>query len=313
MYQTVIRNSTDPTEQKKAIISNGFYNTFMWHIWAIISVSASIVLLLLNFMEYSIAGEIGGSAGTTANYLGALQFAVKAHEITIVASLYMIARQWILGSLINMDKGIPLGLLGAEKELGQPSFVISKGYLVTVSYVVSLWRSKQGQSDLFLLTIFLFAATVVSSLAGPASGVLMIPIKDWFLDPASPRPGPPMANYAYIMVRPTLEYSETPIADPFDPRMLDMPDSVFQYWSLFAHQSAVVESVPQAESTHDITFGLTTVRVNISTTPGRSLEGNTGLTYAKTVMATDILAHGYWIMQDNGTVKLSLENEMVPN
>lgn len=317
VYQVVIRSSANQKEPKKTILSNGLYDMFMWHIWAVISVSASIVLLWLNYTEYAIAGEIGGSLGTSANFLGMLQFAVKAHEITIIASLYMIARQWIQRTLIDLDKGIPLGLLGAENVLGQPSFLISKGYLVAVSYVVSLWRSKQGRLDLFLLMLFLSAATIVSSLAGPASGVLMIPIKDWFLEPAWAYPGPPAPNYPYIMVRPIAEYIDNHrphVADVFNRAVFDAAAPSFSYWSYFIALTRFSEFVPQTESTHDITTGTTSARVNISSTPGRSLDnGNTGRTYATSIMANEVSRYSHWMLSRNIMVELSPRNKTESN
>lgn len=88
----VIHDPTDDIERKKVIISNAFYDILVWHIWAVISVTVSVLLVALNYAEYSIGGEIGGSPGATANILGTLQLAIKAHEITIVASLFMITR-----------------------------------------------------------------------------------------------------------------------------------------------------------------------------------------------------------------------------
>lgn len=293
-------------ERKKIIISKRVYDILVWHKWAVISLTGSLVLLYLNLSEYAIAGEIGRSAGATSNILGALQLAVKAHEITIVASLYVIARQWIQGSLI--DKGLPLGLLGAEKELGQPSFLISKGYLVTVSYVVGLWRRKQGRLDLCLLMIFLFVATVVSSLSGPASGVLMIPRTDWFLDSVVTSTGDPMFNYPYIFVRPKLEYGEDfeMLMDPFAPSLFGTIEPLLRSWLIIAGDNTAFKSLPHAESSYNNILGDSLGgTVNISSKLHRTLDNaNNGNTTATTILKFDILKQLEILYTHNSTVRI---------
>lgn len=270
--------------------------------------TVSVLLVALNYVEYSIGGEIGGSPGATANILGTLQLAIKAHEITIVASLFMITRQWIQGSLIDMDKGIPLGLLGAEKELGQPSFLISKGYRVTVSYVV-----KQRRFDLCLLTIFLFAATVVSCLAGPASGVLMIPHRDWFFDSVLTSTVHTAYNYPYLLALAEFKYSDIikvimshgsndSLLDPFTPT--SSSGLSYTFWHDLA-SSYTDGSLLQTESTYDSESGLMSNRVNISTTLGRSLENNhTGCTYAKTIMRSDVVERHRFLSEKGSGVRI---------
>lgn len=126
----------------------------------------------------------------TANILGALQLAIKGHELAIVASLVFIAKQWIHDSLLDLNKGVILGLVGAELSLSAPSFVISKEFLTAIRYGLSggfWWDSRKSEAtarkrEMALLGGFLFIACIVASLAGPASGVLMIPRVQWFFD-----------------------------------------------------------------------------------------------------------------------------------
>lgn len=290
----MIPGPTDGTEPKKAVISNTLWDTLAWHKWAVISISGSIILIYLNLAEIAIGGEIGGTPASTANILGALQLAVKVHELTIIASLLMIARQWIQGSLINLNKGLPLGLVGAEKELSRPSFIFSKGYLTAVGFASSVWRTQQTPQDLSrkrelcLLTIFLFTATLLSSLAGPASAVLMIPRVHWFFDSEFEFTGnhTELAKYPYIFVRPVYEYDNTGVMDePFDPKMLFWTGSDLQYWADLTYINTMLDVVPEKKTIHDYASGGQAVRVNITTSPGRSMDsGNNGSTYASTVM-----------------------------
>lgn len=92
----------------------------------VISIAGSATLIYLNFSEYAIGGELGKDQAQTADILGALQIAIKAHELVLLVSLVQIAKQWIHGSLMNANKGLVLGLVGAEESLAAPSFVISK-------------------------------------------------------------------------------------------------------------------------------------------------------------------------------------------
>lgn len=160
---------------------------------------------------------------------------------------------------MEMDKGIPLGLLGAENVLGQPLFLISKGYLIAVSYVVSLWRSKQGSFPPHVISVCRYHCIIA---CWPGSRVLMIPIKDWFLDSAWTVLGPPAPNYPYIMVRLTFEYSNIRIyiSGPFNGQVLELAAPSFRDWTAFALPIPVIDSVPQTESTYDCTTGTTSAR-----------------------------------------------------
>lgn len=198
-----------------------------------------------------------------------------------------------------MDKGIPLGLLGAEKELGQLSFLYSKGYLSAVRYLVGQWRKKQGRLHLCLLTIFLSGATVISSLAGPASGVLMIPRPDWFFDSVLNLTEsvifgyPNLLAHPYLLVRPKFEYggdSGLNFLDAFDPSGLSVVEDSLQYWlDLTVINAESLGALLSETTTYDLAFGSRNVIVNISSTLGRSLDNNnTGRTYAKSVMGSDV-------------------------
>lgn len=168
-----------------------------WHIPAIVSVTVSATLIWFNFTGYAIGAELGHSAKDSANVIGALQLVVKSHEIFITASLIIIARQLLLENLV-LD-GIVLGLLGAESALVQPSFIISGEYRQALAFGLQIIFGK-GEIDrrdrpvrwrVFGLSLFFLLACGLSSLAGPASGVLMIPRVDWKIaDEKSYTPAP---------------------------------------------------------------------------------------------------------------------------
>lgn len=167
-------------DQPKAIISNRLMDVLWWHIWTILALTGTTILLYLNFSEYPISGELGGSQSSSVNILGILQVVIKAHELVIVASLISIAHQWILRSL--MSDGLLLGLLGAEASLVTPSFLISARFWHALGYGSKLENGpdRPARIRMLQLAIFIFCGCLIASLAGPASGVLMIPRVDWF-------------------------------------------------------------------------------------------------------------------------------------
>lgn len=83
-------------DQPKAIICTSVVGVLAWHIWTFLSISVTVILLYLNFINYSIGGELRSNSSTSANILGALQISVKVHELVIVASLVAIVQQCIL-------------------------------------------------------------------------------------------------------------------------------------------------------------------------------------------------------------------------
>lgn len=197
-------------DKPTAIISNRLTDILGWHIWTILSVTGTITLLYLNFSEYSIGGELGGSPSSSANIIGILQIGVKAHELVIVASLVAIAHQWILRNL--MSGGLLLGLLGADGALATPSFLISTRFRLALGYGFRGIYTSRGEETLkndpdrlvrlrtFRLAIFIFWGCITSSLAGPASGVLMIPRVDWFYHSTHVYPPAELSTLPNIMI-----------------------------------------------------------------------------------------------------------------
>lgn len=171
-------------EKKKRITSSCWWDLLKWHIWAVLSVSGTMVLLWLNLSRYAIGDEIGNSPRQSVDIVGTLQLVIKVHELLIIASLANIGRQLIIGSLLK--DGIVLGLLGAESSLSNPSFIVSGEYSQALRF--GFWGSigfglgRSGFSRIhwkvFGLALFILWSSVISSLAGPSSAVLMIPRVD---------------------------------------------------------------------------------------------------------------------------------------
>lgn len=181
----ITRSKRSPTDKKKPIASVDLFHIVKWHIYTILSVSGTLVLVWLNLSHYDIGGEIGSSSKSSADIIGALQLVTKLHEILIVASLANIARQLIVRHLLT--DGIVLGLLGAEAAFTAPSFIVSAEYLHALRFGFGgLFTPRHVSPDslriqrkVFGLALFIFWACVLSSLAGPSSAVLMIPRVGW--------------------------------------------------------------------------------------------------------------------------------------
>lgn len=259
-------------------------------------------------------GELGRDADETANLIGALQLLIQMHGLSITASLFQIARQWIHGSLLTLDRGIPLALVGAERELGLPSFVISHGYLTAVKYSASLWWGPQTRDDMKrkwdvgMVTAFLFVSCIVSVLAGPASGVLMIPRVHWFfdstLDLSYQMEG--WSQYPYIMVPPQLGHGNDTTLDTMveaDPLCTHLNKDELDYWNTLSQGNGARSPTPETFTSHNFPTFSGMTYVNTTTTWGRSMDDGPGVgsSYAKAVIGNDaVLATRFLVTTPNG-------------
>lgn len=276
------KTTTNQSEPKKSIISNKPRALIVWHFWTVISVTVSIALIYLNLTQYTIGREVGANPAGTANIIGALQLAIKAHELSIVASLYLIARQWIQGCLMDINSGTVLGLVGAERSLAAPSFLISAEFRAAAGKGIS------GNLRVGALAMFLFSGCVISSLAGPASGALMIPRVDWFFEKELNYPNMPSDNYPHILIDPRLGRGVYKLVNNHvvvDPEVLRSTLSGLDYWEQFYVQQTSLGIVRVQDTVHEFTDILRRRYTNSSTTWGRSLDGNwTGGTVVSTAM-----------------------------
>lgn len=170
-------------DKPKAIISTSIVTVLNWHIWAVVSLSGTFALVYLNFTECFLGPQLGsrGSSLDSANILGFLQIIVKAHELSLIASIVSIAEQYILRDLLG--DGLLLGLLGAASAISNPSFLISTRFMCALKFgLQSIYSGRPTPDGLrtLRLVVMLFFACVIAGLAGPSSAVLMIPRVDWF-------------------------------------------------------------------------------------------------------------------------------------
>lgn len=294
--------STRDKEPLKSIVANGLWDILGWHIWGVISVSISIVLISLNLAQVAMDAEIGRNPAETANIIAGLQLLIQMHGLSVTASLFQIARQWIHGNLLSLDQGIPLALVGAERDFGLPSFMISRGFLTAIKYSASLWWGPQTREkmrrkwDVGMVTAFLFISCIVSVLAGPASGALMIPRVHWFFESTvNTRFGSDDPNtYPHLIV--PLEvgrqsYSDSGLRRVADPLRMFFYEERLDYWEELYAGNRQSSSLPTTEilTRHQVATSTGITYINTTTTWGRSmdLDPGVGSSYAKAMMKRD--------------------------
>lgn len=167
-----------------------------------------------------------------------------------------------------MSDGIVLGLLGAETAFSAPSFIVSGDYLRALHVG---WRGVLGrdmvQRKVFWLSLFLFWACVISSLAGPSSAVLLIPRVGWSLF-ATRRYTPEAAGniVPHIMIS---------AADASTDNLWDKSPSEFQgleYWDLFFRNSAW-NSTHNEHFEHEFPDDGSKIYMNVTGSYDRLLDG----------------------------------------
>ncbi|KAK6220555.1 hypothetical protein LQW54_002000 [Pestalotiopsis sp. IQ-011] len=113
---------------------------------------------------------IGGELVRADIIANSLQLAAKLHEILIIMSLSAIRLSIFRRRLVS--GGVRLGSLTGEYRVGNWAYLCSSAFRQQ-----SLDRSRPWE---LLLSGFLVLATTMSTLAGPASTVLLVPTLGWY-------------------------------------------------------------------------------------------------------------------------------------
>ena len=135
----------------------------------------SLNFIILNFHGYYIGDELAGPSGSDGQKINALQFAAKLHELLINASVATMLLSYIRYEL-TFGKGLPFGIL-----LGGFEFT-SLSYLWSIDMWGGIISSKSYFSTIrrVLLAMIFFTATILASIANPASAIAMIPYSDFW-------------------------------------------------------------------------------------------------------------------------------------
>lgn len=289
-------------DQPKVIISTSVVGVLGWHMWTILSISGTFILLYLNFTNYSIGGELGSNSSASANILGVLQIVVKVHELLIVASLVAIVEQCILRDLLG--DGLLLGLLGAEGALANPSFLISKRFRLAAKFGIQSFKRCRSSKDnqdhrrtLWLVSLMIFCC-VIAGLAGPASAVLMIPRVNWFFRQSAQCSAVLRSTIPTIMIGTApglLNYDAFMESNPFA-----FPNNIvgtgFQYWQdMSMYEFRFTDTSTQDMARHQFHDSYGQLYLNTSGSFQRPLDGNwTGGTRITTTTRNNFdLYYGY--------------------
>ena len=160
-------------EPTKTAIYKDARTAFLAGLIHLIPISASLVLVVLNWRGYYIGGELAGATGQDDAKFLALQFAAKLHELAIVASLAAVIFSYIRHELVK-NNGMPFGAIAAGLSFKDVSFLWSVEFW---GIVRSHWKRTLNKIVMILL-IVICGALAVS--AGPSSATLMKPrLDDW--------------------------------------------------------------------------------------------------------------------------------------
>ncbi|KAL0941525.1 uncharacterized protein CTRU02_204288 [Colletotrichum truncatum] len=145
-----------------------YFNGWLVHIPAVLLTAITIWVSTKRWFWYP---EEGLGRGITAEVIGnILQFVAKIHELLIVASLSSIAIAMFRRQLVG--DGLRLGLLTGGYRVGDIGYLMSSPFRCQGLNGTMPW-------DIFLVVYIVFA-TLLSTVVGPASAVLIVPTSGWF-------------------------------------------------------------------------------------------------------------------------------------
>lgn len=130
----------------------------------LIPMALSAFLIVMNTQRWYWYDEEGPAMPPDA-ISNMLQFAAKVYELLVIASLGALTVKLFKRRLV--ESHMPLGLLTGAYRVGDIPYVFSTPFWKTIR--------KSGW-----LALFLFINTMVATLAGPSSAILMVPELDWY-------------------------------------------------------------------------------------------------------------------------------------
>ncbi|KAL8785700.1 MAG: hypothetical protein Q9195_008523 [Heterodermia aff. obscurata] len=177
-------------EPKKIAMDGRLWVAFLYCIPHAIPLAITIIILYLNVRQVYWQ-DLGYPR--QSSILQALQYAAKAHELMMAASLAAIVVHRIQHDL-SCSGGVPFGFLTAGFRLDDPSFVFTKDFLGGALAP----SGEQGLRRLFPLTYLLVLAFVLTSIVGPSSAVAMIPRLSWWDVPKIKAFGPDYTDMLFF-------------------------------------------------------------------------------------------------------------------
>ncbi|KAL8651248.1 MAG: hypothetical protein Q9210_003366 [Variospora velana] len=140
----------------------------------IVHLPAILISSTLLYLSFATTYGVDYSNPYSKTILNGLQFVSKFHEITITTSLTAIVLHRIHYSLMKQS-GVPLGFLASAYQLGAFNYLVSAEFWGAATakfrYKFSTWLP---------LWLLIAVSSVLASIVGPSSAILMIPRLDWW-------------------------------------------------------------------------------------------------------------------------------------
>lgn len=133
------------------------------------SVAGAVTLIYINLVGRTWFSSDGPWQDGKANTLNALQLLAKIHEISVIYSLGSITIKTFKRKLVG--SGLPLGFITAGYHVGD---------LLGLRHLRHFFHRTWWFDSTCWLAIFLAFVTLIATLVGPASAVLMLPELDWY-------------------------------------------------------------------------------------------------------------------------------------
>lgn len=159
-------------ERPKAMIEKSrvkaIYRACFIHL---VPVTAALVLIILNYIEYYAGSELSGPKGYDDFKFSGLLFAAKLHEVLMVASLGFIVFTYVQEELVN-GEGVPFAALGAGLQMSQITFIFQKDFWCL------FWAHWERRRKKWTLVALLLICTLLGLSVAPSSANLMRPRLD---------------------------------------------------------------------------------------------------------------------------------------
>lgn len=157
----------DRQEPRKVVIQRGYLYAFLGALVHIIPVSGVVTIVTLN-LRGCLFGIVQNSLDRSSEWIPALQYAAKLHDIFMLASLTALVYS-VISSELCLQNGIPYGALFSGLQVSHPSFLWSQEMwgMLTSDELPKLAILRMGLVILF--------ATILGLAIGPASATLVIP------------------------------------------------------------------------------------------------------------------------------------------
>jgi hypothetical protein len=168
LISAYIDNGKHTSEDLKEATSRNRWSVLGTCAVHLLPVIITIILFFLNGLE-TYSDSIGPNVSNLNARLNALQFAAKIHEILIGASFSTMGLNLLQYNILN--GGIPLGGLLAGFRINDLCLLLSPEF----------WAiGTQGNKKFWFIALVLSLLTIMATICGPASAILMLPTLGWW-------------------------------------------------------------------------------------------------------------------------------------